>query len=106
MGLLKGALLPVYLFGLFAVFGFFFGLLAVQLKPIYRTWLKLVHFIGKIIASVILILTYYAVLTPSAILMRLLSGAPLPTKPDKKTPSYWVARNEPTQPRDRFLKRY
>ena len=49
---------------------------------------------------------YYLVITPAALIKRLMGGRPLPLKPDKQTESYWVTRAEPSQPRERFIKRY
>jgi hypothetical protein len=95
-----------WFFGLFSFLGIACTLFPTQLNPIYDAWLKLAHFSGRIITALILALAYYTVITPSAGLKRLLSGAPLPVKPDKKVASYWVARAEPIQPRERFLKRY
>jgi hypothetical protein len=95
-----------WFFGLFSSLGIACTLFPRQLNPIYVAWLKLAHFSGRITTALILALAYYAVITPSACLKRLLGGAPLPIKPDEKVSSYWVARAEPIQPRERFLKRY
>ena len=98
--------MPSYLFGSLSCLGALFVLLPSVMKPVYVGWLKVAHFIGKIVTVVILALAYYLVMTPSAVVKRLLSGRPLPTKPDRKAASYWVARTELAQPRERFLKRY
>ena len=45
-------------------------------------------------------------ITPVALIKRIFSGRPLPVKPDRDALSYWVARDEPVQPKERFLKRY
>jgi hypothetical protein len=86
--------------------GFGFILLPSQLRPVYALWIKFAHLIGKVITVFILILAYYLVITPSALLKRVFGGAPLPAKPDKKASSYWVTRSEPVQPLERFIKRY
>jgi hypothetical protein len=44
--------------------------------------------------------------TPAGLIKRLIGGTPLPTRPNDKISSYWVARLEPAQPKGRFLKRY
>jgi len=77
-----------------------------RFKPVYNVWMKAAHFIGKLITMAVLILTYYAVITPAALLKRIFGGRPLPLTPDKKASSYWVARTEPSQPKDRFLKQF
>ena len=98
--------LPVYLFGALTVLGLGFILIPKPLKPIYTVWLTIAHVIGRIITTGILTLAYYLVITPAALLKRIFGGAPLPVRPDKSVSTYWVDRNEPAQPRERFIKRY
>jgi hypothetical protein len=97
---------PTYLFGFLSVLGCGFILMPSRLKPVYAVWLKIAHFVGKVVTTLVLTLAYYVVITPAALLKRLFGGRPLPVKPDKKTSSYWVARTEPAQPKERFTKRY
>ena len=98
--------MPTYLFGGLSLLGLGFTVIPVQLKPVYAAWLKIAHFIGKIITILILTLAYYTVITPSALLKRIFGGTPIPTKPNKSIKTYWVKRTETAQPRERFLKRY
>ena len=98
--------IPTYLFGFLSLLGMGFILLPALLKPVYETWLNIAHFIGRLITTIILILSYYLVITPAALIKRVFGGRPLPLKPDKNTSSYWVSREEPAQPRERFLKRF
>ena len=98
--------LPAYFFGFLSMLGFSFILAPSRLRPIYGTWLKIAHFLGRVVTTVILTLAYYVVITPAALIKRLLGGAPLPLQPDDKSSSYWVTRNEPAQPKERFLKRF
>jgi UDP-N-acetylmuramyl pentapeptide phosphotransferase/UDP-N-acetylglucosamine-1-phosphate transferase len=93
-------------FCLLSVIGLGFILDPFRFKPVHQIWMKAAHFIGKLITTAVLILTYYAVITPAALLKRIFGGRPLPLTPDKKASSYWVARTEPSQPRDRFLKQF
>lgn len=95
-----------FFFFLLCVMGIGFILIPSRLKPIHHIWIKAAHFIGKLNAMVVLILIYYAVITPTALLKRLFGGRPLPLKPDKKALSYWVTRTELTQPKQRFLKQF
>ena len=97
---------PTYLFGTLSVIGCGFILMPYRLKPVYAVWLKIAHFVGKVVTTLVLALAYYFVITPAALLKRLFGDRPLPVKPDKNTPSYWVARTEPAQPKERFIKRY
>ena len=106
LGLWRQKAIPVYLFGFLSLIGAGFILLPGPLRPIYDGWLKAAHFIGRITTMIILTLTYYIVITPTALAKRLISGRPLPTAPDKGLSSYWVSRPEPAQPKERFIKRY
>jgi hypothetical protein len=56
--------------------------------------------------TLILVLIYYLVITPAALIKRVIGGKPLPLKPDPEASSYWVSKPEPAQPKERFLKRY
>jgi hypothetical protein len=97
---------PVYLFGALSVFGLTFIAAPLPLRGVYRIWMKAAHFLGTLVTTLILALTYYLVITPAALIKRLAGGRPLPRKPDKQTESYWVTRAEPSQPSERFIKRY
>jgi hypothetical protein len=81
-------------------------LIPARLRPVYNVWLKVAHVMGKIITTLILAMAYYVVITPAALIKRVFGGRPLPVKADEEATSYWVARTEPAQPKERFLKRY
>jgi hypothetical protein len=106
IGLFKDKALPTYVFGFLSILGGLFILIPFPLRPVHVAWLRMAHFIGTFITMFLLALTYYLVITPAGLLKRLCGGVPLPLKPDKRASSYWVARAEPAQPRERFLKRY
>lgn len=105
-GIWTGKAIPTYLFGALSILGLGFVFMPCRLKGVYTTWLTIAHFLGTIVTALVLALAYYGVITPSALIKRLFGGRPLPVKPDKKASSYWVARSEPAQPKERFLKRY
>ena len=98
--------LPTYLFGFLSLLGMSFVLIPSKTKPVYSLWLRIAHFLGRVVTTVILTLAYYLVITPAALIKRIFGGAPLPIKPDKNCPSYWVTREEPAQPKERFFKRF
>ena len=106
LGIWREKSIPTYLFGVLAILGLGFILLPYQLKPVFIGWLKIAHFIGRVVTTFILTLAYYLVITPSGLIKRVFGGAPLPVKPDRNSSTYWVTRTEPVQPKDRFLKRY
>ena len=98
--------LPTYLFGFLSILGISFILAPSRMRPIHALWLRTAHFLGRVVNTVTLTLAYYLVITPAALIKRLFGGSPLPIKPDKDCLSYWVIREEPTQPRERFFKRF
>jgi len=95
-----------YFFGFLSLLGLGFIVMPNVSKPVYDAWLKIAHFIGKVITTVALTLLYYLIITPTALLKMVFGGRPLPLKPDKGASSYWVERDEPAQPKERFIKRY
>ena len=106
LGIFTGKKLPVFLFGFLALLGISFIFAPDSLAPVYKRWLKIGHFIGRVITTLILAILYFLLITPAAIIKRFLGGRPLPMEPDKTKSSYWVTRSEPAQPRERFFKRY
>lgn len=106
LGLWKEKPLPFYLFGLLSAMGLGFLMIPNLLRPVYLGWMKIAHFLGRVVTTLILALAYYLVITPSALIKRIFGGVPLPVKPDKKSSSYWATRAEPAQPKERYIKRY
>ncbi len=98
--------LPTYLFGTLSALGLGFILFPHQLRPVFAAWLKIAHFLGRVVTTLILTLAYYLVITPAALIKRLFGGIPLPIKPDKNVSSYWVTRREAAQSKEQFLKRF
>jgi len=106
LGLWTDKAVPIYLFGSLSVLGLGFVLMPAPLRPVYNVWLKVAHAMGRIITMLVLTLAYYLVVTPSGLIKHIFGGPPLPVRPDREVTSYWVARSEPAQPKERFLKRY
>ena len=106
LGIWREKSIPTYLFGVLSIRGLGFIILPYQLKPVFIGWLRIAHFIGRVVTTFILTLAYYLVITPSGLIKRVFGGTPLPVKPDRNSSTYWVTRTEPVQPKNRFLKRY
>ena len=98
--------IPTYLFGILSALGLGFILFTHQLRPVFVIWLKIAHFLGRVVTTLILTLAYYFVITPAAFIKRIFGGTPLPTKPDKNVSSYWVTRKEAVQPKEQYFKRF
>jgi hypothetical protein len=106
LGLITRRPIPTYLFGFLSIVGLGFILFPSRLRRVYVGWIKFAHLLGRILTTLLLTVAYYLVITPSALIKRLFGGAPIPVKPDKESTSYWVVRDEPAQPKERFIKRY
>ena len=106
LGVLLKKALPTYLFGFLSVAGLGFVVFPSHLRPLYSVWVRIGHTLGRIVTTLLLSLAYYLVITPSGLIKRIFGGTPLPIKPNRELSSYWVARTEPVQPKERFLKRY
>ena len=106
LGFLMKKPVAIYLFGTLSFLGLCLILMPTAFTPVYIAWQKIAHFLGIVVTTLILTVAYYLVITPSALIKRLFGGRPIPTKPDRKTLSYWVPRPEPSQPKERFIKRY
>ena len=68
-------------------------LLPSLLKPVRKIWMTLAVIMGWFMTRLILISLFYLVLTPTALLMRLLGKDVLDTRFDKNSHgTYWIAR--------------
>ena len=106
IGIWREKAIIAYFFSALSLLGMGLMLFPSPLRPLYEGWLKIAHFVGSIVTTLILTLAYYLVITPSALIKRVFGGRPLPMAPNKTASSYWVDRSEPGQPKERFLKRY
>ncbi len=98
--------LPAYLFLFLSTVAAGFILLPVKMAPVYMGWMKTARLIGSTVTLLMLTVIFYLVITPSALIKRILGGRPLPIRPDKKASTYWVTRTEPAQPIERYYKRF
>ena len=72
--------------------------------PLNRVWTQFGAALHKIVSPVVLGLLFFAVVTPLAMLMRLLGKDPLRRGFDSGASSYWLKRDQPT-PDARSLRR-
>ena len=80
-------------------------LLPRALRPIERVWMGLAMVMGAIMTRVILTLTFFVVMTPMGLLVRLLGKDLLAMKADPSAETYW-APVEPDGPCSRPDKPY
>ena len=64
------------------------------LTPINKSWIKIGEFLGKIIAPIVMLVVYFAILTPISILVKLTGKDLLKVKFSNKINSYWIKRNK------------
>jgi hypothetical protein len=63
------------------------------LKPLNHSWIKLGEILGKIIAPLVMALVFFAILTPTIFLVRILGKDLLRLKFSKKK-TYWLKRSK------------
>jgi hypothetical protein len=78
--------------GLFLLVG---TLKPVWLRPLNKYWTKLGLLIGRIVSPIITAILFYAVVTPTALLFRILGKDPLHLARDSEARSYWIERQPP-----------
>jgi hypothetical protein len=98
--------LAAYFFGILSCLSIGFIVLPLRLRHAYAAWLKIANFVGLVVTTLILSILFYFVITPTALIKKILGGRPLPLKPDDKVSTYWITRTEPAQPKERFPKRF
>src|SRR5581483_7387401 len=81
-----------WLFGLGA--GFLVSAVAfpVILGPLRSVWMKFAAVLGAVNQRLILTLLFALLITPIAIILRLLGKQPIDLRPDSSAPSYWRPR--------------
>lgn len=65
------------------------------LAPLNRVWSKVAQFLHQVVATLILAFLFYAVVTPTGLLMRAFGKDPLRLRPDPNAKSYWIPRSPP-----------
>ena len=77
-----------------------------SLKPVHTVFKKIAYIIGWVNTRVILILIYYALITPIAFVMRMLGKDFLDRKINKSEASYWIKYSAVVSSRDRLEKQF
>jgi large-conductance mechanosensitive channel len=66
-----------------------------QLSTLNRLWLKVGTAITKVVNPIILALLFFLVVTPMALLMRIVGKRPLRLAADRTGATYWIKREPP-----------
>jgi len=81
-----------WLIGLGLVFLLAGLLMPAWLAPVRQVWMKLAAVLGVVNSRILLTLVYIGLVTPFAVLLRLLGKQPIPTETSKAVSSYWRDR--------------
>jgi hypothetical protein len=79
-----------YLLGLAGAFGAFALVFPKLLAPIEWAWMKLAHVIGTVVTYILLTLTFYLIIMPLGLVMRLFGKDSLALQPDPTRTSFWI----------------
>ena len=63
------------------------------LQPAEKCLIRIGDFMAPIFTRIILTLLFFLIVTPVALLMRLLGKQPLPLRQDRQNPTYWVTHD-------------
>lgn len=77
-----------------------------MLKNVYTVFLKVAHAIGWFNTRGILIMIYFLLVTPIAIVMKIFGKDPLNRKIDKNALTYWVKRPVPKTTKEQLEKQF
>jgi hypothetical protein len=99
---------PLYLFVFFITVIFVLAalLLPQSLAPLSRVWFLLGEILGKIISPIVLAIIFYGLLTPIALVSKLLGRDELLLKKKSSDSSYWIKREPEDFPRDKFKNQF
>lgn len=76
------------------------------LRPIYKIFLKVAHAIGWFNTRVILIIIYFVLLCPIAVIMKVAGKDLLNRKIDKGALTYWINRAASKVPKEQLEKQF
>ncbi|MFA5156202.1 MAG: SxtJ family membrane protein [Candidatus Omnitrophota bacterium] len=83
---------------LLAAFFFIFGqILPKALKPVYVAWMRLALILNWMNTRLLLIIVFYLLITPIAVIMRAFGKDPLDRQIDRAKLSYWIAKSAKQQ---------
>jgi hypothetical protein len=83
-----------YLFSFSAAFFITGWFLPSLLKPVYKAWMTLSVVMGFIVNKIIMVIIFYLILTPLALIASMTGKKFLDMHIDKNAKSYWIAREK------------
>ena len=79
-------------------------LLPAVVKPLYYAWMTMAVALGYVMTRVLLTIFFFLVLTPVALVFRLIGRDALHRKLDRSAQSYWIEKTHPIADRSRYEK--
>ncbi|HEX9730953.1 MAG TPA: SxtJ family membrane protein [Thermoanaerobaculia bacterium] len=79
-------------------------LVPLALKPLYYAWMSLAVVLGFVMTRVLLTVFFFLVLTPFALVFRLVGRDSLHRRLDRQSSTYWLDKEYPIRDRTRFEK--
>ncbi len=76
------------------------------LKPFYIRWMKVAHFIGTVVTTLLLSIIYYVMFGAFGIVLRLLGKDFLDMKLEPSRTSYWIAKEQKDFKKEDFLRQF
>ncbi|MDQ3761972.1 MAG: SxtJ family membrane protein [Actinomycetota bacterium] len=74
-------------------------------RPLFVGWNRATFPIGWAVSHAVMAVVYFGVVTPTALIVRVLDRDPLDQRADPSAPSYWVPR-ERTSTEERYFRPY
>lgn len=93
--LLHGASARLWSLALAALFFILAIFIPASLAPLNRQWAKLGALLHRVVSPIALGILFFLVVTPIALIMRLMGKDPLRTRLDQSAKSYWIDRTPP-----------
>ena len=88
------------------VFAAFAWLAPARLAPLNRAWFRLGMLLAKVVNPIVLGVLFFAVITPYAVVLRLMRRDTLALRPRPDAASYWIERDPAQSPADGFERQY
>lgn len=77
-----------------------------KLSPLFKSWMRVAFCLAWFNTRLILIITYYLVLTPIGLLAKLFKKDFLSLKIMKEAQSYWIKKDQPVRSKERYEKTF
>lgn len=68
------------------------------LRPLNLTWFRFGMLLSSVISPVVMSVIFLLAVTPTAVVVRLIGRDPLRLKIDRDAKSYWITRNQDSNP--------